>query len=1211
MPPTTTGLIWDEATASGPLGLARAFESAWNASSPGRRPEPDDFLKADHPDRPAHLLAILRADIVLRRKAGEDARPERYRERFPGLRGDALVALLYEDFCLREEAGESPDPADYRARFPEVEAGLREVLDIHELVAEPGSTSREDDPTSIAFPEAGETIAGFRLVEELGRGSFARVFLAQERQLADRLVALKVSRTGSREPQTLARLQHTHIVPVHSYRIDPITGLHLLCMPYFGRVTLARLLAEPSLREPDSGACLVAALDRIGGPSSPGSGPPKARASLSRRSFPRAVAWWGARMAEGLQHAHDRGVLHRDVKPSNVLIAGDGMPMLLDFNLAREAESEGIPRAGLGGTLAYMAPEHLEALSEGDDGGIDHRADLYSLGMVLSEALGSKPIASPSEAATLADSLTWLLDHRRREAPGPAEGAVAIPSSLEAVLRRCLAPDPDARYASAADLAVDLQAVADDAPLTFALEPWPPRAARWLRANRTRLAVAVPVALAVVGLVALLFQAQAESIRREDGARESIRDGIRSAGLGHFQAAEAQFGTALAMIEGRADLRPLRDEAIRRREAVEASRRVRDLAEALFVKAEPLRFALLGFVGDRADASRALPAALDPFGVLDAADWTSRADLRLLDAPRRARLVREVDDLLFFWIVRVAMDAKDRRAEGPSAVAICDRALRFTDRQATWSALRGWWSDPAHRRPSIPDDPSRERSAAACFRWYLLGKLVLEADSTLAWLERADRLEPQEYWHQFALTFEHAEAGRVDRALPPCNAAVALRPDSPWARRERADLLALLGRWGEALEDLGEALESCRSSDSKARVHLDRGLIRRRLGDFAGARSDFESAIAVDPGGRTSRDARRNLAGLEADSGATGAALDRYEALVASDPADIARRARVRLLIRMGRADRADDDLEFLIGSAPPDLRPQLLAERAAGRLAEDRPAEAEVDASEAFRLDPSATNAGLLDRARLAAGKAPDRWPDRPDGFDAWPDGGPTLRADLRAAAGRLDPGDRPGRAVLLSAALDHRAALDEADRLVAESPRSPDARLLRARVRFRARRFRGAMEDATAALAESPEDPELIELRGMIRVESGDHEKGLVDLKVAEDRGLASAVGPRMARALSALGRERQAAETWTRICQANPRDVRAYLGLAKSRRRLKEWDRSFVALEAAASLVDDRSPLLGQVALGYAACLPSRPDRLPRLLNLCRRMAGGRLD
>jgi hypothetical protein len=150
--------------------------------------------------------------------------------------------------------------------------------------------------------------------------------------------------------------------------------------------------------------------------------------------------------------------------------------------------------------------------------------------------------------------------------------------------------------------------------------------------------------------------------------------------------------------------------------------------------------------------------------------------------------------------------------------------------------------------------------------------------------------------------------------------------------------------------------------------------------------------------------------------------------------------------------------------------------------------------------------------------------------------------------------------------------------------------------------------MADVTDALAESPEDPELIELRGMIRVEQGEFEGGLVDLMVAEDRGLTSAAGPQMARSLSALGREKQAAEVWTRICKDNPLDPRAYLGLSRARRRLGEWDRAFVALEAAASLVEDRSPLLRRVALGYASCLHARPDRLPRLISICRRIAGG---
>ncbi len=333
------------------------------------------------------------------------------------------MALCYEEFCRREEDGQAPFPSEYDERFPTwptASAGSSTSTNSSATPPRPTSTPAAPDPATPTFPEAAQTIAGFHLVEELGRGSFARVFLARERQLADRPVALKVARGGSKEPQTLARLQHTHIVPVHSYRIDPVTGLHLLCMPYFGRVTLAQLLAEPSVASTPTGAGLLAGLDGLD-PPRPRPRRSSARTTLARLPFARAIAWWGARLADALQHAHDRGILHRDIKPSNVLVTGDGLPMLLDFNLAGEswADRHGSAPENLGGTLAYMAPEHLEAVARGEDDGVDHRSDIYSLGVLLFEALtGTRPFAVPTGVSSVPEALRRSAEDRRGEPPG-------------------------------------------------------------------------------------------------------------------------------------------------------------------------------------------------------------------------------------------------------------------------------------------------------------------------------------------------------------------------------------------------------------------------------------------------------------------------------------------------------------------------------------------------------------------------------------------------------------------------------------------------------------------------------------------------------------------------------------------------------------------------------------------------------------------------
>ncbi len=744
---------WDEASSPAATRLARRFEEASRAPRRNKnkdRPDPANFLPDGADASPAAWLALLRVDLNLRWDEGDTVRVEEYRDRFPGLDADALVALCYEEFCRREEDGDTPFPAEYDERFPDLADRLRRVFDIHELVGNAESTDLhipEVDPTP--FPEAGQTIAGFHLVEELGRGSFARVFLARERQLADRPVALKVAKTGSREPQTLARLQHTHIVPVHSYRTDPVTNLHLLCMPFFGRVTLARLLADPGAKVAPTGLELLEALDRLepaeeirsagaGSRSSSAALAPSAfdsppvgrgassagksgsklphskgpRTTLSQLPFARAIAWWGARLAEALAHAHDRGVLHRDIKPSNVLVTGDGLPMLLDFNLAGEpwAERNAFEPDNLGGTLAYMAPEHLDAVAIGEDDRLDARADIYSMGVLLFEALtGSRPFPPPS-GSSVPEALRRAAEDRRGQPPRLRAEHPEIPAALERVIRRCLAADPADRFPSAVELAADLQAVADDAPLRSTREPLHVRAVRRARRSWKKLVLVALVVSSAAGLAASAVREGDERRRVEATASNLIDEGKDSLLREDFATATARFDEISRLTASRPDLYPLYRKARVYHAQARLTGQFRADADVLAESARSLRFRLIEPELKPEDIEAELTSAFAKFRVLADLDWSRRPALTFLDPPRKARLLRDVDELLFLFAVR--HDPRNPR-EARRGLELCDRALMFTPDKQPWRALRSWLDDS----PTVPaeTEPQFEHSAPSCF----------------------------------------------------------------------------------------------------------------------------------------------------------------------------------------------------------------------------------------------------------------------------------------------------------------------------------------------------------------------------------------------------------------------------------------------------------------------------------------------------------------
>lgn len=521
-------------------GAVAAFAAAWESADPA--PAISDYLPDAETLRLDALIELIRVDLRqrwLRRPAltpsgGPEPPRKRLRDycaEFAELSPDRVPAsLVYEEFVIRRHSGERVDPREYLREYPAQAPELSELLNADD---EDRSTQRAGaDPTAIAStmvsPEGtrttgdlfaeqettgsqvarldsirvGDCIDDFDLLTGLGSGAFARVFLARQRSL-QRLVAVKISADRGTEPQTLAQLDHDYIVRIFDQRLlgepDPrgdsrSRRLRLLYMQFLPGGTLLGVLRRVRSTPADqrSGRLLLAAVDAAmeeKGEIRPTDS--SVRAEIAALSWPETVAWLGRRLAEALAYADEHGVLHRDVKPANVLLTAEAVPKLADFNISFSREVAGAnPVAYFGGSLSYMSPEQLEACHPGyrrsaDD--LDTRSDIYSLGVVLWELLtGAKPF-DDSTAGERSDStaLGAMLARRRAGVDSAALQRVPpdCPATLCRVLLTCLAPTRDKRWSNGNELAQQFE-LCLDARARELVDPapasWRFRARRWL-----------------------------------------------------------------------------------------------------------------------------------------------------------------------------------------------------------------------------------------------------------------------------------------------------------------------------------------------------------------------------------------------------------------------------------------------------------------------------------------------------------------------------------------------------------------------------------------------------------------------------------------------------------------------------------------------------------------------------------------------------------
>jgi len=344
-------------------------------------------------------------------------------------------------------------------------------------------------------------LGDFRIIREVGRGGMGVVYEAEQISLGRR-VALKVLPfAAALDPRHLARfrveaqaaalLHHAHIVPIHAVGCD--RGVHYYAMQFVDGRTLADLIADlrRGIARPEPEDAVESGQGR-------------------RRGLARSAALLGLQAAEALEHAHELGVIHRDVKPANLLLDAGGKLWVADFGLARLGNDAGLTRSDHAvGTLRYMTPEQ----ASGRRVAIDGRADVYALGVTLYELLTLEPAFGGKDRRDVLRQVAF------DEPRAPRSIDPSIPRDLETIVLKAMAKESESRYATAGELAHDLRQFLDARPIRARRSSPPELMARW--AKRHRAAVSAAVLTLVTACSASSIALWRENVRTAEALREA------------------------------------------------------------------------------------------------------------------------------------------------------------------------------------------------------------------------------------------------------------------------------------------------------------------------------------------------------------------------------------------------------------------------------------------------------------------------------------------------------------------------------------------------------------------------------------------------------------------------------------------------------------------------------------------------------------------
>ncbi len=871
-------------------------------------PNLSDFLPPEQHHQYLDIATeLVRVDLEYCYARGNSKRLEAYRSVVPRIfeNTDRLDQIAFEEYRLRWQRREPVDRSDYQGRFSLRTDHWPALLPTE---AEDAASAHATNPTgekkpadSLAsiydqtclldeaareFPEVGQSFLGFSLVRELGRGTFGRVYLATQDDLAQRDVVLKISLTRSVEPQRLARLQHTNIMPIYS--VHEVGNLQSLCMPYWGDRTLTDLLPRGPDKLPRSGEEFYRTLARRREPTLdnsrslslevPGTGsgneqtgrsslaaesisPPNTQRRKGQEAPPRAaivdrletsesyddaVARLALQLAAGLAHAHQRGIIHRDLKPANILLTRDGVPMLLDFNLSEDVVTGGRSTLMVGGTLPYMAPEHLQAVVTGSP--TDARSDIYSLGVILFELLtGTRPFAN--RRGQFSESVEAMIADRQADVPGVRQRNPAASPAMASIVDRCLRASPQDRYQTASELQEDLQRHLENRPLRHAANTSGPElATKWWRRHH-RLATAGLVAALLAILIGMGAMAM---VRSKQVARLEARDAYADF---HRKLVAARLGLSLPgtqrelLAEGIRDARnALQEYQVAThpdwRRAPHFANLARDQQHQVELGIRELLYLLAGSLSQQETASMSVSRQASLNKALNVNQLAGRA----ASGHRAGRAILWQRAHLLELLGDPTATAMRLRAEQAPAGDELTGYLTLLGTLATGRA------DQAAYQKVLPQlEMLRVKHPQSPVVWLLLGNAqagmhnFTEAEANYT---AVIALQPDSFRGYFYRGLCHLDQRRYAAAHDDFSQVLRLRPDLVPALVNRALASRAQGHDRQAIADLSAALATDQPAGFRTtdpRIYFLRAQVRDQMGDESGADEDRTAGFRLAP----------------------------------------------------------------------------------------------------------------------------------------------------------------------------------------------------------------------------------------------------------------------------------------------------------------------------------------------------------------------------